>query len=770
MAGGRVEISQNGGCWTIEAVASDGWRFLYWDDNHENTTPVRTLSSSDFEEAGVTKNFNAVFQRYICAYADYDVEITNPTAPNDYGRIDTVLEDGVIYMKPVATTGHSFAQWADGNASEKRAFVSGGVADTTFYATFIPKAAIGKVDFWRKDGIVINTTPSKGGELDNGSLGAITVFYNGQLMSSNVPDNGTDFDIEPRVDYGVYYVPAAYGLTHDIAGKKAHLVYKNTDCEPIATLDTIIPFLIDGEETVSADGLGAGVHVLRGGVATFASSQEIADLDIYAGGKAVVANGADVTASSVTMRADAFTSFIEGISDYPILYPDLAVQGTLTNGASNAINFDYTLDWQAYFPFALPSDAAISTEDVTYISGHNANEHFVLGTYDGAERAADRSGWYVYYDYYELGEHQPITRGVGYYIYGEPDEWNSMEQEYYGGVFRFPMTVNLSTGEAAKSISVAQHDATYKVNKNWNIVSIPYLTSYRGNITLYKDDTPVEDEKTGNPKTLKYIIVPSDNFMHYDAELVSTVTLFPFHSYLLQFDADANKLVFEHPNPAARAAAPARRAANAQTTNELMAGITLAQNGKSDHTGLFIGEQYTNDYDFDADLAKMVGKGKRIKLYSLLGSKKLAYIAIPPASGTGTLETIIPLGYDSAVVGQEMTFAIDTRRYPELLDDENIYQLNLIDEAEGITTNLLDGAYTCTAITKSDNSRFSLGIVYRAPQQQEITTDCEEVRSTSLPDGVYDLLGRPVRSNAYALPAGVYIIVREGKAEKEVIR
>ena len=764
MAGGRVEISANGSCWTIEAVANAGWRFLYWTDDYGNTNPVRELSSSDFADADVTKSFNAVFQRYLCAYADYDVEITNPTAPNDYGRIDTVLEDGVIYMKPIATTGHSFAQWADGNASEKRAFVSGGVADTTFYATFIPQNTIGKVDFWRKDGFVV-TTESPTDLTKRATFGGITVFYDGQYMSCAQP-KASDVKTEAKVDKGVYLIPAAYGSTHALAGKKCHVVYKNASYEPIATLDTIIPFLIAGEETVTADGLGAGVHVLEGGVATFETTQEIAELDIYAGGKAIIAQGATVTASSVKMRADAVTYYKKGVWEYPVLYPDFTVRGSLTNNASNVVNYDYSLDWNAFYPLGLPD--TVNTANVAYSSGNDARDHFVLGTYDGARRAVEEAGWVDCYDYATTPVHIDVASGKGYNIFAEGYFWNGKEQK--SAIIRFPMTLDLSAGEAAKSISVEQHDATYKVDKNWNLISSPYLTSYRGNITLYKDDAPVIDEKTGNPKTLKYIIVPQENFMDFSAELVSTATLYPFHSYLIQFDADANKLMFEHPNPSARAAAPARRAANAQTTNELIAGITLSQNGKSDHTGLFIGEQYTNNYDFDADLAKMMGESSRIKLYSLSGSQKLAYIALPPAAGTGTLETIIPLGYDSAVVGQEMTFAIDTRRYPELLDDENIYQLNLIDDAEGITTNLLEGAYTCTAITKSDNSRFSLGIVYRAPQQQEITTDCEEVRSTSLPDGVYDLLGRPVRSNAYALPAGVYIVVREGKAEKEVIR
>lgn len=759
--------------WILTAVPADDtkWRFSHWQD--ANTDNPRTVTSfGSVPEASYT----ATFQRFIytdCYSVGEFMEAANTVDDeHTYGHITTEKVGDVWRITAVPeSSSYTFAQWSDGNAENPREIEVDGSSSITFYATFIPKSKVGKVDFWRKDGIVINTTPTKGGELDNGSIGGITVFYDGQLKSSRVPDNGSDFDIEPRVDYGVYYLPAAYGLTHDFAGKKAHIVYKNTDCEPIATLDTIIPFLIDGEETVSADGLGAGVHVLRGGVATFDSNQTIADLDIYAGGKAIIESSATVTTSSVTMRADAFTSFAEGINNYPILYPDLAVRGNLNNGVSNKINFDYTLDWQAYFPFALPTDVAISTEDVEYINGDNANNHYVLGAYSGAARASGGAGWYTYYDYFVAGEHQSIERGVGYNIYGEPDFWNGMEQEYYGGVFRFPMTVDLRSGDAAKSIGVTQYDAAKKENKNWNLISSPYLTEYNGPIYLSKDgEVLTKDDK---PIKLRYITIPGNNFMSYHHKYVEDTVLFPFHSYLIQFDTIANELAFANPNPAARAAAPARRAAKAAEVDayqELKAGVILSQEGQSDNTGLFIGTEYTNDYDINGDLSKMIGSKQGLSVYTMLGSKKLAYNAFPPANGTGMAETTIPLGYCNATAGKEMTFDVDWWHNKHLYADENITEINLIDDVEGVTTNLLEDSYTCTAQKASDNTRFSLGIryTYKAPQ---IATDiCGTPAETTMRDGIYDLLGRLISTDARASRPGVYIVIENGKARKEVIR
>ena len=165
----------------------------------------------------------------------------------------------------------------------------------------------------------------------------------------------------------------------------------------------------------------------------------------------------------------------------------------------------------------------------------------------------------------------------------------------------------------------------------------------------------------------------------------------------------------------------------------------------------------------------MLGKGSRIKLYSISKAKKLAYIALPPTVGNGTLETLIPLGYDSATVGQEMTFAYDEMRYPGLREDDDIIALELVDNVTGETTDLLSADYTCTAYQKADNSRFALNVRYKAKAPQIITeVDESIIRVTSLPDGVYDLLGR--RINTQNLPAGAYIVIENGQTRKEVIR
>lgn len=769
---GTINVTQDGNTWILTAVPTDDSKYMFIEWNDGNTDNPRTITSNDMDS--LTETFSAKFDRYIYTncYSSSEYAVTlGVDVENTYGHIDTATVDGVFQMTAVPeSSSYTFAQWADGSYENPRTFVPTGAKEIPYYATFIPKSKVGKVDFWRKDGFVV-TTDSPIDLTKRTEFGGITVFYDGQYVSCAQP-KAADVKTEPKVDKGVYFIPAEYGSTHALAGKKCHLVYKNASYEPIATLDTIIPFLIDGEETVSADGLGAGVHVLRGGVATFASNQTISDLDIYAGGKAIIESGDTLTVSSVKMRADAVTYYSEGSKsgtwNYPVLYPDFAVRGSLKNNASDVVNYDYSLDWNAFYPFGLP--ATVNTANVAYSSGNDARDHFVLGNYDGARRAREEATcWVDTFDYATTPAHMDIVPGKGYNIFAEGYTWNGKEQK--SAVIRFPMTVNLIKGDTVKSIGVTQYDAAKKENKNWNLIASPYLTEYNGPIYLSKDGEVLT--KDDNPIKLRYITIPGDNFMSYHHKYVEDTVLFPFHSYLIQFDTIANELAFANPNPAARAAAPARRAAKVAEVDayqELKAGVILSQAGQSDNTGLFIGTEYTNDYDINGDLSKMIGSKQGLSVYTMLGSKKLAYNAFPPANGTGMVETTIPLGYCNATAGQDMTFDVDWWHNKHLYADENITEINLIDDVEGVTTNLLEDSYTCTAQKASDNTRFSLGIryTYKAPQ---IATDiCETPAETTMRDGVYDLLGRLISTDARAARAGVYIVIENGKARKEVVR
>lgn len=754
--GGTIEAAQDGNTWILTATpANSKWMFVQWSDG--NTDNPRTIVDTLMSD--LTETFTAEFAVWV---------YTNCYAPNEFTmdpeyaivedtsriEVDTISENE-FQLRAVAEDGFTFVQWADGSYENPRTFVPSTSSKDTIYATFIPDSTAGLIDSWAKDGFVIKTTSDEG---DLRALGPVLVYYDNQLMTSDLP---------VRKDWGVYKVSATYASEN--AGKQCHIVYKHSadTCVPVATLDVTIPVLIDGEDdgsSVVVPNSSTGVHVLKDGVATLTGTQTIADLDVYAGGQAVVEG--TVTASSVTLRGDAPNNYNPG---------SLLVQGTLNNLNSDTIYYDYALDYYAYYPFALPY--TVNTEKVTYRSGANADEHYILGRHDGDARANGRPNtetWPDYYDYASTSTHVDIEAGTGYNIFAESESWYHKErarwytqESWYWANIRFPMKASIPTGGVTSaSIPVYEYPSETKSNRNWNFLGSPYLSAYDGPLALYNGDDYVQD--------VNYVTIPVANCSDFDQPRVGDVPLQPFWSFFIQFDNDitVDNLRFESPDPSVRSAAPARRLAKAANSNdEIKAGITLSQNNKKDHTALLIGDEYTVDYDFNADLGKMIGTSpKRAKVFSLQGDKKLAYMAIPPAEGTGSVETVIPLGYSNAKTGAEMTFALDDDWYPQLRDNEKVTELNLIDNVEGTTTNLLEDSYTCTAAKASDNTRFSLGIryTYKAPQ---IATDiCETPAETTMHDGVYDLLGRLISTDARAARAGVYIVIENGKARKEVVR
>jgi hypothetical protein len=618
-----------------------------------------------------------------------------------------------------------------------------------------------KIDQWKVDVDSITVTAQTTSSLSGGERFYASVFLDGKPAGSFHVNNETN----KMTDDGVYKLK--YTTKYDastMAGKKCHIVFKSKDgegnCIPNGmVLDTVIPYIVtkktEPENVIALKGREKyGVHVLEGATANFSVDQSIAELDIYPGGKANIA--ANVEATSVIMRANWITSDANG--KIPQLYVS---SGSLTNTSDkDKVYYDAKVNFH-YYSFGLPVN--VSTSAVTFRSGIGATEYFGLDYYDGATRAASGSGgWQDYYN--NPSSPQTIKGGVGYNIYAEPYTWSngstSAKQNVYGANLRFPMTINLTS--ARKAIDVDTHEAALEQNKNWNLIASPYVTAFQGTITAIKSDKSEEE--------LAYITFPNNKNFNggYDHKEVPDATIMPFSAYFVQVPDNTDSLRFEAGST--KLGAP-RRAIKAVDADRIKAGLTLSQADKSDHAGLLIGEKYTNDYDINADLAKMFDSNSGLVLFMLSGSQKLAYIALPPATGNGVSETVIPLGYNQAAMGQEMTFAFDEDRYPSVRFDERIQALELIDYVEGTTTNLLQEPYTCTAYEKADNARFALGIRYTKTGANVTTGICDDVAATKVNDGIYDLMGRRINADgARSLGAGVYIIMENGKARKEVIR
>jgi hypothetical protein len=116
---------------------------------------------------------------------------------------------------------------------------------------------------------------------------------------------------------------------------------------------------------------------------------------------------------------------------------------------------------------------------------------------------------------------------------------------------------------------------------------------------------------------------------------------------------------------------------------------------------LLIADNFTEEYDFNADLSKF--ENSSINLYTIGKDGKLAYMAINQTLA----EQPIPVGY-SATADGEYIIAFDEDRY----NASDISALYLIDYDRNETTNLLHYDYTFHTAAGTYNQRFALQVAF----------------------------------------------------------
>ena len=175
---------------------------------------------------------------------------------------------------------------------------------------------------------------------------------------------------------------------------------------------------------------------------------------------------------------------------------------------------------------------------------------------------------------------------------------------------------------------------------------------------------------------------------------------------------------------------------------ELKTGITITQEGRTEHIGLLYGE-YTDEYEINADLAKMFGNAPVLYAYSLSQCEALAFQAV-------SIDSIypIPLGFKNAKIST-MTFAFDSKRYT----NSRLLAIWLHDSMLNKHTNLLYDDYTFIPSSSNEDNRFYITVEF------DVATDIENVFYDDQ-EYAFDILGRKV-SDIYT--NGVYVVYRGGK-------
>lgn len=704
--------------WKMTATPVDGWEFVKWND--DNTDNPRTVYLTE-----ETKTLKAVFEDHRCDA--YEAKVANPATG---GTVDaTKICNCNWRLTATPTEGYAFLYWNDGNVENPRTVTVDPDAGTQNYtATFITADAA--IDGWTADKVVVRTK-----KVNLGSSTA-TIYTGGTQRATGLALT--------QVDAGYWSIPAAL---NSYAGETLKIIF-SCGGNPVSTIDSIVPYVSTGTANSSALSIptNADVQVVSGTL-TFDADATIAALDIYADAKAVVPVSTDLTLRGIYMRAKATTK----------QYPQLVVNGSITNTLSNKIFYDYALTYTDYYPLAVPYDVACS--GIKTHTGKAAS--FEVQWYNGDDRAANASGWTVLDDQ-AVGA--TLRAGKGYIIYAVPYKWNGTRQSRV--TVRFPMTADLTSAETEKSTSVSLFGGewTNTSNRNWNFVGNPYLANYTTSadnllMTGTYDpsiSTPDNDKYDYVENTIRYITQTTDGFQTYEqSRAADAIEIKAFNTFFLQA-ASTGTLVFSLSQRAQNA--PIRRMTRAESgeLREIAFGVVLSTSSASDRTGLLYGEDFTDEYEMNADLVKMSGSTPVLELYSLASAERRAFNAL----SLSDMYRPVPLGFRNASIG-EMTFRFDSDRY----DASPLDAVMLTDYEAGRMVNLLEEDYRFTTSVSSSDVRFVLHAVL-AP---EVATGLNgQMVNDPMANGVYDLLGRKVDKSM--LPQGVYIIVENGEARKEVIR
>ena len=621
---------------------------------------------------------------------------------------------------------------------------------------------------------------------------SVVIMYNGDpAQTASVSVNGATAQTttlsDAQRDIAIYELPATGMSAHP-----AHIMSITIGTEKVILS---IPYIVSGTQTDLALLPGSTVSdrqeasktadlvVLNGATLTADGAKnnpyKFRNVTIYGGGKIVIPSDKEFGVSTLTMRVGAVVD-----NNYEALYPQLVVNGSINTGN---INIDYLTTYDRYYALSLPYPA--NTMDILYpadIYGANLKTgnqaSFALQYYDGAARASEmRKGWT------DLIEPATLEPYKGYTFWGAPRKVNvngeSKRQNF--GIHRIPIkktATEIMNGETTdKQIKVYAYPASNAYDAGWNFLGNPYLVQY-GNMEE-GHTSGLLGALTQNPETglwehtgdYRYITITEDG-KTYIPILVAEAELYPFNTFFVQAGTDG-AVQFYASN---RVSLPARRyAAQQETAKEITTGIILTGNDQKDRTGLLIADNFTEEYDFNADLSKFENSG--INLYTIGKTGNLAYMAINQALA----EQPIPVGYTAPAEGF-YTIAFDEDRY----NANDISALYLIDYDSSEKTNLLQTDYPFVSGAGTYNQRFALQVAF-APENTtnvewadnatiQVGTENNALIINNLPNDaavhVFNALGQVMYHTPTAptemqltLPTGYYLVRIANKQQSVVI-
>ena len=464
--------------------------------------------------------------------------------------------------------------------------------------------------------------------------------------------------------------------------------------EKIAFSHIYIPALVASNTTLTED--KDELHVLPGAMLTVNKPHEIGQLEVYPGATVFI-TGATLKAEKFILRG-GWSRVNE--ATYDVGRVDIHPSGSLNK--SHAF-MDWYLDYDLYYPIAVPF--LVATNDIVY-----KNEKFTpaetravikMKYYDGDQRARTNQS--------SLGEnwkdYSPLPTNL------EPSKGYAFTARRPSGrafsIIRMPMsftnawTTNGEKGVVNGSqknvveITKYSYDGTIWKAMGWNFVANPYLALYNGNYLTGN----LEQQEGGE---VRYATIPTIDFQNYYQVDITQADLRPGSGFFVQAGGAAGQtqnIIFASDG---RKHMPARILDG--TMDDQEAYIRLIHANTNDQMGIIVGEDYTEEYEINADLVKMMGSDNSLKSYIYYNRMELAYVALNPELAKEWIPVIVRLPEEGYY-----TYSLkESSKVPAL---EAIW---LQDALTGIKTNLITDDYTFhTAKTGTIADRFYINAIVR---------------------------------------------------------
>ena len=567
-------------------------------------------------------------------------------------------------------------------------------------------------------------------EVDAESIDATSVTAHLGANSSTTTLSQTQTSVKNRASIYNYTVNFGNDINFAAAASNGALLtleWKNGETVKAIT-SILVPKIIAASSTLSSHGASDGdwssaeVHVLPGVTLTanagdFSSNDVmIKHLEIYPGATVVVTKGDAVNGTlkvKTLVLRNGWTRAGEKAYDVARLYITPTTASLAKNAGDDVWYADWYIDYDQYYPVAVPWDVTLANITYRYCSveptvGHDKNIR--LRYYDGEQRASSGQSqigqnWKLYGDAGAESVPTKLDPSKGYALTAKRPTGKAFS------IIRMPLTIPsadwISGGEKGEvggthkdqvSVTGWGKGSAEWYAMGWNFIGNPYMCTFNG------DDDGISGKiEYQDGGSIRYATIPDVDFTNYYQVNITEANLLPASGFFIQANnTEAQNITFSS-SKIVPPSAPARYLTQTEVVPEQEAYIRLSYEGGKDQMGLIIGEDYTAEYELNADLAKILGDANAVKTFMHYSEMDLAYVAI----NAQLAKELIPVTVMLPVAG-EYTFSLTNSSMVENM--EGIY---LIDYANnGKITNLIEEDYIFTGEAGTYTDRFVInGVV-----------------------------------------------------------